>query len=187
MSQFSSHHRPTLLFELRSAFACLPAFLMSPLTGPVRLPDLSWSALTSFIVLASVVTAAIAGIITGNLFRFWTSLILLPLASIVANSILVLVMILIIGLFSGRTLDWRKIAGLAALSSVVYLIGSLISLAWAPALFVGFTLQTLVFGSALIQRHHVERAVVWSTVLGLNFAFVGVSQGWVGRLLGLST
>ncbi|MGZ3768024.1 MAG: Yip1 family protein [Bdellovibrio sp.] len=152
-------------------------FLRHPIEKIKTLPDWSWRVLLVTVILVSICSGVLSGLVPPNFFRLAGGLVISPVVGLLTTFIGSLFMYYYFQVFEKRTCAFKKIFTLVLLANIPFFIFQILSEIVPPITLVGFAFTALLLAVGLTENFQMEkrRALRLVTIL---FAVVFVLWLW---------
>lgn len=161
----------------KEVFQYILNYLRHPVEKIKTLPDWNWAVLLITIVVISMVSGVVSGLVPPNFFRIMGGIIISPLVGLVTAGIGSLFIYYYFQVFEKRTCSLRKIFTLILLANIPFFIFQILSELLPPITLVGFAFTALLLAVGLTENFQMEkrRALRLVTIL---FAIVFIIWLW---------
>lgn len=161
----------------KEVFQYILKYLRHPIEKIKVLPDWNWTVLFITVVILSMASGVLSGLVPPNFFRLMGGIIISPIVGIVTTSIGSLFIYYYFQVFEKRTCSLRKIFTLILLANIPFFIFQIASELIPPITLVGFAFTALLLAVGLTENFQMEkrRALRLVTIL---FAIVFILWLW---------
>ena len=152
-------------------------YLRHPIQKIKTVPDWKWSTLIITLVVVSMISGVITGLVPPNFFRVMAGLIISPLVGVITSFVGALFIYYYFQVFEKRTCSFRKIFTLILFANIPFFVFQIGSEIIPPITLVGFAFTSLLMAVGLTENFNMEkrRALRLVTIL---FAIVFVLWLW---------
>lgn len=155
----------------------LISYMKQPIERIKTLPDWPWMVLLVTLILLSITSGVLTGLVPPNFFRVMSGLIISPIVNVVTTFVGSLFIYYYFQVFEKRTCSLRKIFTLVLFANIPFLVFLIGSEVIPPLTLVGFAFTALLLAVGLSENFNMEkrRAIRLVTIL---FAIVFLIWLW---------
>lgn len=161
----------------KEVFHYILNYLRHPIEKIKTLPDWNWTVLLITVIVLSMGSGVLAGLVPPNFFRLMGGIIISPIVGLVTAIVGSLFVYYYFQVFEKRTCSFRKIFTLILLANIPFFIFQVLSELLPPITLVGFAFTALLLAVGLTENFQMEkrRALRLATIL---FAIVFILWLW---------
>lgn len=161
----------------REVFNYIANYLRHPVEKIKHLPEWSWTVLLITVIVVSMVSGVITGLVPPNFFRVMGGIIISPLVGITTTFIGSLFIYYYFQVYEKRTCSLRKIFTLVLFANIPFFIFQVGSELIPPITLVGFAFTALLMAVGLTENFQMDkrRSIRLVTIL---FAIVFILWLW---------
>lgn len=141
----------------KEVFHYILKYLRHPIEKIKVLPDWNWTVLFITVVILSMASGVLSGLVPPNFFRLMGGIIISPIVGIVTTSIGSLFIYYYFQVFEKRTCSLRKIFTLILLANIPFFIFQIASELIPPITLVGFAFTALLLAVGLTENFQMEK------------------------------
>lgn len=141
----------------REVFNYIANYLRHPVEKIKHLPDWSWTVLLITLIVVSMVSGVITGLVPPNFFRVMGGIIISPLVGITTTFIGSLFIYYYFQVYEKRTCSLRKIFTLVLFANIPFFIFQVGSELIPPITLVGFAFTALLMAVGLTENFQMEK------------------------------
>jgi len=146
-------------------------YLRHPLQQIAHLPDWSWTVLMITLIVVSMASGVLTGLVPPNFFRIMSGVIISPIVAIVTTGIGSLFFYYYFQVYEKRTLPLRKIFTLILFANIPFFIFQVGSEIIPPITLVGFAFTAMLMAVGLTENFQMDKRRALRLV-GILFAIV---------------
>lgn len=141
----------------REVFNYIANYLRHPVEKIKHLPDWSWTVLLITVIVVSMVSGVITGLVPPNFFRVMGGIIISPLVGITTTFIGSLFIYYYFQVYEKRTCSLRKIFTLVLFANIPFFIFQVGSELIPPITLVGFAFTALLMAVGLTENFQMDK------------------------------
>lgn len=168
---FIDRFEERLIDRAKEVYSYLKEYLPHPLEKIKTPPDWHWKTLIFTQVSLAVISGALSGIATFNIFGAISGMILMPLASLALAGVSSLLFYYIFQLFFGRTVEFRKLFTIIVLANIPFFIFQIASGFFKPIVLIGLGFSSILLIVGFVENFKLERKKV-SRMIAIMYAAV---------------
>lgn len=176
MRDVSPHKKISVDFKALIQF--LVGYIKHPMQKISYLPDWNWPSLFTVLILLSIVSGVLAGLLKFNFYRVAAGLFLMPIVSAVSVLLMSLFLYYYFQFFENKTENFRKIFTLVVLSSIPFYLFQIISEYFSAISLIGFAFSSMLSVVGLCDNFSMERKRAYK-IVGIIFLLVVLT--WVSN------
>lgn len=163
--------------KAKEVFRYIVNYLRHPVEKIKNLPDWNWTVLLITLIVMSMISGVLTGLVPPNFFRIMGGIIISPLVGVVTTSLGALFIYYYFQVYEKRTCSLRKIFTLILFANIPFFIFQVGSEVIPPITLVGFAFTAMLMAVGLTENFQMEkrRALRLVTVL---FAIVFILWLW---------
>ena len=143
--------------HLQSMAQTIINFLKNPIEGIKRLPDWSWASLIICMVILSMISGILSGLIPPNFYRILGGFVLSPFVGVASGMVGALLIYYYFQVFEKRTVPLRKVFTLILFANVPFFTFQIVSEILPPITLVGFAFAAMLLAVGLTENFQLEK------------------------------
>lgn len=148
---------------------------------PLRL---SWPAALSLQAGAAMISGALVGLFSGNIWDLLIGVIIFPVTSVLAGIIFALFLFQFFSIFKTTLLDFQRVYSVVVLSTLPYYFVHILAGIVSPLDLLGFALTTILLIVGLVEQFGMDRRSVIKVMVGIYLLFF---LAWTAATLTVSS
>jgi Yip1 domain. len=156
---------------IKAVLQYISRYLRHPLQQIAHLPDWSWTTLIVTLIVVSMASGVLTGLVPPNFFRIMSGVIISPIVALVTAAIGALFFYYYFQVYEKRTLPLRKIFTLILFANIPFFIFQVGSEIIPPITLVGFAFTAMLMAVGLTENFQMEKRRALRLV-GVLFAVV---------------
>lgn len=148
---------------------------------PLRL---TWPAALSLQAGAAMISGALVGLISGNIWDLLIGVIVFPVTSVLAGIVFALFLFQFFSIFKTTLLDFQRVYSVVVLSTLPYYFVHILAGFVSPLDLLGFALTTILLIVGLVEQFGMDRKSVIKVMLGIYLLFF---LAWTAATLTVSS
>ncbi len=142
---------------VRTVFNYIFNYLRNPVERIKTLPDWSWSTLLITLIVVSIISGVLTGLVPPNFFRLMGGIIISPIVGVTTTGLGALFIYYYFQVYEKRTCSFRKLFTLLLFANIPFFIFQVGSELIPPITLVGFAFTALLLAVGLTENFQMEK------------------------------
>lgn len=142
---------------VRIVFNYIFNYLRNPVERIKTLPDWSWSTLLITLIVVSIISGVLTGLVPPNFFRLMGGIIISPIVGVTTTGLGALFIYYYFQVYEKRTCSFRKLFTLLLFANIPFFIFQVGSELIPPITLVGFAFTALLLAVGLTENFQMEK------------------------------